>query len=526
VLEFFRAERPSPRTDEEIRRRLAAESERNWQQYSLGYRLYPFVVRAGPSNSIISTVRSHFNAEALANPHDPIAVIRPQLFDERLRRQAKISATRRIITLVDRGFTFEMVLDGENPHPLDRPARIEEEVHALADLPEITPSESSEDDMTGLLVNGDIAAIPVEEIEAHTNAAFSNTGEHDYSGDESGDDAEYDEYWEFDPTVSFLEWISGADASWIVSELPLSIEAALERDLDDYEHSYLGINRAGSPLVEFREARTSVRNRPYDFFPEVRPGCLRTLSFAAWACVQQQRHADDLPGTIETYTSYIEAVATLEQRAAFREFREQHFEANCRFFNYQMLEEDHHDFFRPHNIITPTRPSSWLRVSSRGNLMNFPSEVAEGMHRPVPPAEQRNEDPAVLQQHDRLPASFQNWSFHWASEDGEPSRTSHTSISTSFHSTCSKTVPQKRKKNASETGSGESKSSKTGTMAIVSDPAVESDPDSEAGDEDLVRVRANWFGSGRWPGDLPGNARSNDPTLPNFPPPPRGLRRR
>ena len=240
VLEYFRGERVTPRTDEEMQAIYAAESERRWQQYCRGYRLHPFVVHAGLSNSIISTIRSHFNLEALANPHDPFATIRPQLFDECLRRQAEITATGRNFTWIDRAFTFEMVLDGNNPYPQDRPAHVEEEINALPDVPEITPSESSEEEMTRLLLNEKIVATPVEKTEVQTATEFSDTDTtaDDYSDGEIEDDAEYDEHDEFNSTVSFLEWTTSRAASRNISgPRPLCDRIALERDLDDYEHS-------------------------------------------------------------------------------------------------------------------------------------------------------------------------------------------------------------------------------------------------------------------------------------------------
>ena len=208
---------------------------------------------------------------------------------------------------------------------------------------------------------------------------------------------------------------------------------------------------------------------------------------------------------IETYASYIEAVGTLEQRVAFWESRERHFEANRRFFNYQMLPEDYHEFFRPHNIIEPTPPSSWHRGGTRWDLMNFLNEVANGMHRPVPPAERGIEGSAILpteQQHHEPPAGDQNQSFRRGTVDGEmveeePSFDFHL-----FSSILQQNRAAEEEEELIANGHWRVQALEDGNMAVVSDLAIESDPDSGAEDEDPVRVRADWFGSGRWPGEL------------------------
>lgn len=325
LLEYFRGERLLPQCDEDLECAHCHidHSDRNWYLYNLRSRLHPFTATRGLSRprTVISTIRDHFNLEAQANFHDEYASIRPQLFDECLRRQAQITAEQTHLEDVDKAFFFQNIV----------PTEAEVRYQSTILIPSIRP-----------------------------------------------------ESLEFHPKVSFYEWTTKADSSRDVSEPQLSPQAALVRDLNDYQSSYLQVHGTAFLRSKFRGIRRMVSTRPYHFSPEVRPGCLRTLSYAAWVCIQRCYNPDRRARwLIDTYASYIKAVASPEQRAAFEASRKRHYEADRRFFNKMMTQEDTVDFCRTHSPIVRTRPSSWVGDNpTRRDMIVFLNELANGMHRP------------------------------------------------------------------------------------------------------------------------------------------------
>jgi hypothetical protein len=491
VLEYLRRDRATPFVDEEAQERaLIAESNRNWELYERGFRLHPFVVGSDSSQSIIHTVRRHFGMEYMVNREDPYSYIRPDLFEECIRRQEEITASRRVITPVDRAFAFQIVVDGGieypgEPHiePEIPTAHVEEVSHpdySEAEIIANTPDELFVIDTVGFQADHDLVALPTEGVyrQRGASAAHVATG---YCSEYIEETTNGGENEEPPPPISFPEWLAGAANE---NDSTLSSEAALERDLEDYEHSYLGLNVTWAQLVEFREARISVQNRPYDFFAERRTlSDPPIVSFAAWLCVQQQANTGNFVHALETYSTYIEEVASPEQQAAYGESRERRVEANRRFFNCEMLEEDNYDFFRPHHIITPSRPSRWTRSTARSDIMDFLNELTEGRHNPF--------DPPIALQNDGLPPNGDNWSSNW-SENG--------------YSENVLPVPESERVEElhDETSVDNMNVDLADEEAMY--PGPDDDSESEVENEDPVRVRADWFGTnGVWPPNHPGN---------------------
>jgi len=498
VLEYLRRERATPFVDEEAQERaLIAESARNWELYERGLRLHPFVVGSHSSQSIISTIRRHFDLDALANREDHFSTIRPYLFEECIRRQEEITASHRSITPVDRAFAFQIVVDGGIDYPEER---IDEPEVATTHAPAVVQTEHSDPEMAalnddelfmidtiGFQSDHDIIALPTA-AETHTpmDAGFVDASAEHYS--EDLEDTGYNESHEVPlPVVSFPEWLAEAANE---DNPTLSSEAALERDLDDYEHSYLALNVSWPQLMDFRETRINIQNRPYDFFPQPRlifdPP---TLSFAAWLCVQQQTNSGDFFRALETYSTYIEEVATPEQQAAFRESRERRAEANRRFFNYEMLEEDSHDFYRPYYIITPSRPSQWIRSTSRTDIMNFLNDLAQGRHNPIhaPVTQLINE---------------------FSPQDGD-SRSSNRPENGDSEDALSISEPVEQREHHCDTPTDNT--SVDLAEEDAPQPVLDDDSESEVENEDPVRARADWFGTNSvWPPDRPANTRAQN----------------
>jgi hypothetical protein len=488
VLEYFRRDRATPFVDEEAQERaLIAESNRNWELYERGFRLHPFVVASNSSQSIINTIGRHFDMEGMLHREDPFSTIRPDLFDECIRRQEEITASRRVITPVDRAFAFQIVVDGGVEYPEE--SHLEPEV-AAAHLEEVSPLEYSEPEMVantpnelfvvdtvGFRADHDIVALPTEGVYRPRDASAADAATGYYT--EYLEETTYEDEDEAPlPFISFPQWLAGAADQ---DDSTLSSEAALERDLEDYEHSYLGLNVTWSQLVAFREARTDIQNRPFDFLPERRLlSDPPTLSFAAWLCVQQQANNENFVHALETYSTYIEEVASPEQQAAYRESRERRVKANRRFFNYEMLEGDNYDFFRPHNIITPSRPSRWVLSTARIDIMDFLNELAEGRHNPL-------FAPSV-QQNDGLPPTDNN---HW-SENGYSENTLPV------------LEPEREEEHHADTPMDNTNVDLAVEETMIS--GLDDDSESEVENEDPVRVRANWFGTNSiWPPDHPGS---------------------
>ncbi|CAG8958841.1 hypothetical protein HYFRA_00011792 [Hymenoscyphus fraxineus] len=319
LLEYLQGNRPSPLTNNALDQRVQEQTERYWDQWKVGTRLHPF-----PRGSrYIDIVRRRFDEEARVGWF-PYAIIRPQMWEECLRRQREIDASPRALSSVDKSFDFTVVLNGERTTEADHSTEQQAESSGEA-LPIASLNRVSSAPLLPLPL-GTVTEPPASVTDGETiwqygrrysaDSLYSSPTGSDESSPMDLDEDYLEDYRdeEQENILSFAQWSADAQHKRREAGTEMSERYALPLDVQDYL-DYLGLQEGTAlQIVNFRSFSKFVEARPFRFYPSATPGRRQLLPLSAWLTV---RFCDGQKETymeaIEEYKLYVQQCGTQQQ---------------------------------------------------------------------------------------------------------------------------------------------------------------------------------------------------------------------